>query len=115
MSDLSIHSDPYEAELEQRRWPEGPRCPHCDADRPWWCASKPCYRCRSCRRKFTVTSRTVLHSLKLPAEKLLRLRLELARGTHAYGIEKAVGVGYKTATSHIRTREQTLALLGDDR
>ena len=114
MQDSLTPSDPHEAELARRRWPNGPRCPKCDADRPWWCASMSKYRCRSCRAKFTVTSATPLHSLKLSAERMLALRLELARGTHAYGIEKAVGVSYKTAMSHVRTRAETLALLGSD-
>lgn len=114
MPDLSIHFDTHDAELVRRRWPDGPTCPYCKADQPWWCASMSKYRCRSCRRKFTATSGTVLNSLKLPADKLLALRLELARGTHAYGIEKAIGIGYKTAVSHIKTRDETLALLGND-
>ncbi len=114
MPDSSTPSDTHEAELARRRWPDGPRCPRCHADRPWWCASMSKYRCRSCRAKFTATSGTAIHSLKLSAERMLALRLELARGTHAYGIEKVVGISYKTAMSHIRTREATLALLGSD-
>ena len=51
----------------QIRWPEGPRCPHCGSDNIQ-CGTKhktmP-YRCRGCRKWFSVKTGTVMQSSKL--------------------------------------------------
>ena len=43
------------------RWPDGPQCPHCDADNiQIGAAHKMPYRCRACRRRFSVRTNTVM-------------------------------------------------------
>ncbi len=56
-----------EAWFVKARWPEGIRCPFCDSDRVQeGCAHKTMpYRCRSCRKRFSVKTGTVMQSSKL--------------------------------------------------
>ena len=74
------HADP-EQPLIAARWPEEPTCPACgsgarlvsgaDSDREW-----STWRCVGCRRRFTVTTGTEIHSTKLaPADWLVAVSL----------------------------------------
>ncbi len=49
------------------RWPDGVRCPYCDSDRVQDGAAHKTmrFRCRDCRKRFSVKSETVMHSSKL--------------------------------------------------
>lgn len=61
-------------ELERLRWPNGPVCPKCGVDKPYkitakrnsaYGARRGLYKCRSCRRQFTVTTGTPFHGCRL--------------------------------------------------
>ena len=56
-----------EAWFTERRWPDGVTCPHCGGTNVATVANrKPMpYRCRSCRRHFSVTVGTIMQSTKL--------------------------------------------------
>ena len=61
-----------EAWLVSQRWPDGMRCPYCDGDAitPRKTARKtPQYRCRGCRKDFTVKTGTIMQDSKLPLGK----------------------------------------------
>ena len=61
-----------EAWLVAQRWPEGIRCPFCDSDgiSPRKTSRKtPQYRCRTCRKDFTVKTGTIMEDSKLPLSK----------------------------------------------
>ena len=61
-----------EAWLVASRWPDGMRCPYCEADTitPRKTARKtPQYHCLECKRDFTVKTGTVMHDSKLPLSK----------------------------------------------
>ncbi len=51
-------------------WQNGRRCPHCDCQCSYLLSgrsSRPgLYECGRCERQFTVTTRTPMHSTKLP-------------------------------------------------
>ncbi|MXZ38883.1 MAG: IS1 family transposase [Holophagales bacterium] len=56
----------------QAQWPEGVRCPECDShnvqERP---TRKPQpYRCRDCRKDFSVKTGTLMHASNLELQKL---------------------------------------------
>lgn len=88
--------------FEGRRWPNGPRCSHCGGDniakvrerRPM-----P-YRCRGCRRHFSVMSGTVMHGSKLGAQTWLLaifLILSNSKGRSSVQLAADLGVTQKTA------------------
>ncbi|MFH1487209.1 MAG: IS1595 family transposase [Chloroflexota bacterium] len=89
--------------FEQRRWNGEPYCPHCG------CIGnvsvipdgKPMpYRCRDCRKHFSVRTGTVLAESKLPLHKWLLaiFMLHTARkGVSSVQMAKEIGVTQKTA------------------
>ena len=91
-----------EAWFESRRWPNGPTCPHCTSERVSAVASRrpmP-YRCRSCRKHFSVMSHTVMHASKLGAQTwLLAIFLIVAnpKGRSSVQLAADLGVTQKTA------------------
>ena len=60
-----------EAWFIEQRWPDGPVCPHCDSTNVATIANrKPQpYRCRDCRKHFSVKTGTLLHSSNIPLSK----------------------------------------------
>ena len=56
-----------ESQFETWRWPDGPTCPHCTSTNiAAVAARRPMpYRCRTCRKHFSVKSHTVMHDSKL--------------------------------------------------
>ena len=61
-----------EAWLVAQRWQEGIRCPFCESDgiSPRKTSRKtPQYRCRACRKDFTVKTGTIMEDSKLPLSK----------------------------------------------
>ena len=57
--------------FEQQRWPDGVRCAHCDGDQVARVASgKPMpWRCRPCRKYFSVRTGTVMERSKITLRK----------------------------------------------
>jgi transposase-like protein len=94
--------------LEAMVWPRGRTCPACgcreatalagrDVGR---CARPGLYQCRACRFQFTVTTRTPLHSTKLPLRVWLTglwLILQSDKGISSVRLAEAIGVSQPTA------------------
>ena len=59
-----------QAFFESIRWPSGRICPHCGHNESWIIKAngnrKQRYECKGCHLQFTVTTKTALHSTKLP-------------------------------------------------
>lgn len=112
------------AMFRMARWPDTdgePVCPHCgeDAwtlgnhDQPtseWWDEDaeriikgrkdKRQFRCKACRKKFSVTSGTLLHSRKLDLRTLLitvKLFSEMSKGFAAIPLGNLADISYKSA------------------
>jgi transposase-like protein len=96
--------------LERRRWPEGPVCPHCGViDRAYKLAAKPgstrpvrkgVWKCRDCRKQFTVTIGTVFAETHIPLNKWLHamhLMCSSKKGISAHQLHRTLEVQYKTA------------------
>jgi transposase-like protein len=91
--------------LESIRWPYGPICPHCGVldNAVLLCGTshRPgLYKCRDCRKQFSVTVGTVFERSKIPLNKwLLATHLLTAskKGISSHQIHRSLGVTYKTA------------------
>jgi transposase-like protein len=91
--------------LERLRWPSGPICPHCgtvgNAAELKGKSTRPgVYKCRDCRKPFSVTVGTVFERSKIPLSKWLLANHMLAsglKGTSSHQIHRTLGVTYKTA------------------
>lgn len=88
--------------FEGKRWPEGVACPHCESKSVSECKNhKPmAYRCRECRKHFSVRTGTVLAEGKIGLHKWLLAiyMLHTARkGASSIQMAKELGVTQKTA------------------
>jgi len=90
--------------LEIAIWPDGRRCPHC-GDHKSWSISGPSsreglYECAGCGKQFTVTTKTPLHSTKLPLRTWLMamyFMINSSKGVSSVFLAKWIGVRQKTA------------------
>lgn len=88
--------------FEQRRWKSEPSCPHCESYSVTSVASKKPmpFRCRDCRKHFSVRTGTVLAESKLPLHKWLMAiyMLHTARkGVSSIQMAKELGITQKSA------------------
>lgn len=86
--------------LGRLRWPEGPRCPRCNADAVELETDKQIFYCKECDYQFTVTAGTIFSDSHLPLEKWFLATLllcEAKKGMSACQIQRTLGVSYKTA------------------
>lgn len=91
--------------LEKKRWPNGPVCPHCKAENQatqlQGKSTRPgVYKCKNCRKPFSVTVNTVFERSKIPLNKwLLATYLICAskKGMSAHQLHRTLKLTYKTA------------------
>jgi transposase-like protein len=102
--------DAARAFMEELRWGKGAQnaaCPHCGAVDPYRLTSKPgsstrkgVWKCRSCRKQFTVTVGTVFEKSHIALSKwLLAIHLLAAskKGMSAHQLHRMLGVTYEAA------------------
>lgn len=92
--------------LEAIRWPNGPACPHCGSAEEGHYALKGkahrpgLWKCKDCRKQFSVTVGTVFERSKIPLSKWLMAAYLLCsskKGMSAHQLHRTLGVTYKTA------------------
>jgi transposase-like protein len=94
--------------LENLRWPNGPVCPRCGGEgyalKPKPDSKSPVrpgvYKCRKCRKQFTVTVGTIFEDSHIPISKwFLGIHLMCAskKGMSAHQLHRMLGVSYKSA------------------
>ena len=86
----------------EQRWPDGVHCAHCESDNVQEGAKHPTmpYRCRSCRKFFSVKTNTVMHSSKLGYQVWALAIYLLAtglKGASSMKLHRDLGVTQKTA------------------
>ncbi len=86
----------------QKRWPDGIRCPRCDSDNIQIDAPHPDqpYRCRTCRKFFSVKNDTVMHSSKLGFQVwavAIFLVMTYPKGMSSIQLGKDLGISQKAA------------------
>jgi transposase-like protein len=85
------------------RWLDGPRCPDCfgdDAKNPYWIKTQKRWKCRSCRRQFSVKVETIFEDSPIPLQKWLPalwMLVSCKNGVSSWEIHRALGVTQKTA------------------
>ena len=91
--------------LESLRWPNGPRCVHCDSDNVAKLngkATRPgVYKCRDCRKQFTVTIGTIFERSHIPLVTWVMafcLICSSKKGISALQLQRMLGLAsYKSA------------------
>jgi transposase-like protein len=112
LSELARHFSDEDAArdlMERMRWPNGVACPHCGGADPYKLtpkvtSTKPgrkgLYKCRACRKQFTVTVGTVFEDSRIALSKwLLGLHLIASskKGMSAHQLHRMLGISYKAA------------------
>jgi transposase-like protein len=97
--------------LESLRWPRGPVCPHCRHTGAYALTPMPgsvcpvrrrVWKCRSCRRQFTVRIGTLFEDSHIPLSKwvmAVSILCAAREGISAKQLERALGISYKSAWS----------------
>ncbi len=104
--------------FEQVLWNSQPVCPHCgsvDEIRPPSDSKPNHYWCKSCRKHFTVTTGTCLHSSPLPLQHWIYAIYSILtgrKGISAMQLSKELGVQYRTAW-HMLHRVREASKSGD--
>ncbi|MDE2750086.1 MAG: IS1595 family transposase [Chloroflexota bacterium] len=91
-----------EAWFIQSRWPDGIRCPYCDSDKIKDNASHATmpFRCNGCKKRFSVKSRSIMHSSKLGYQKwaiALYLVTTNLKGISSMKLHRDLGITQKAA------------------
>lgn len=102
-----LHNDnAARAHLEKLLWPNGPTCPRCEAsgDRVTKLKGKSTrpgvYKCKDCRKPFTVTVGTVMERSKIPLCKWVlaaQLMASSKKGMSALQLQRMIDTNYETA------------------
>jgi transposase-like protein len=82
------------------RWPNGAACPHCTADMPYYLDTQKRWKCRKCRRQFSVKVGTIFEDSAVLLKKWLPalwLLCNCKNGVSSYEIARDLGVTQKTA------------------
>jgi transposase-like protein len=98
--------DKARTHLESLLWPNGPICPHCGAtcERITKLKGKSTrpgvYKCKDCRKPFSVTVGTVMERSKVPLSKWVmaaHLMASSKKGMSALQLQRMIGTNYETA------------------
>jgi transposase-like protein len=82
------------------RWPNGVTCPRCDGADPVFLQTRRLWKCRGCKKQFSVKVGTIFEDSPIPLEKWLPalwLVVNCKNGVSSYEIARALGVTQKTA------------------
>src|SRR5687767_11720992 len=82
------------------RWPNGVVCPHCAAENPSLLRTRRIWKCRACRKQFSVKVGTIFEDSPLGLDKWLPALWMIANaknGISSYEVHRALGVTQKTA------------------
>jgi transposase-like protein len=110
---LRDEADAYKF-LEDMRWGDKPVCAHCGADRPYFLKARDgerrtrtgttsqrrVWKCRECRKQFSVLTGTIFHGTKIPVRTWVLVIFEMAsskNGVAAREIERKYGLTPKSA------------------
>ena len=83
------------------RWPNGPICPHCESDNiQSGAAHRMPYRCRACRKRFSVRTKTLMADSKLGFQTWLLavyLLTTSIKGVSSMKLRRDLGITQKAA------------------
>ena len=86
--------------LEDRIWPDGPKCPECKAGDRITVRKNGFYRCNACAFDFTVRTGTIFERSHVPLHKwvyAMYLLVTARKGISSLQLAKEIGVTQKSA------------------
>jgi transposase-like protein len=84
--------------VAKMRWPNGVECPACSAKEPYWIKTQKRWKCRDCRRQFSVKLGSIFEDSPIPLQKWLPalwMLVNCRNGISSYEIQRDLGVSQK--------------------
>lgn len=99
---IQFFADPDNAlhYLAAKRWPDGVACPYCEAKEPMFLSTRKVWKCRKCRKQFSVKVGTIFEDSPLSLGQWLTavwLISNCKNGVSSYEIAKDLGITQKSA------------------
>ena len=106
-----------EAWFITKRWPDGIACPHCGSLNVRHVANRrpQPFRCRDCRKHFSVKTGTVLHASNIPLNKwaiAFYLYMTSLKGVSSMKLHRDLGITQKSAWHMAHRIRETLTATG---
>jgi transposase-like protein len=86
--------------VAKMRWPHGAKCPACSAKEPYYLKTQKRWKCRDCRRQFSVKLGTIFEDSPIPLQKWLPalwMLVNCRNGVSSYEIGRDLGISQKAA------------------
>jgi transposase-like protein len=86
--------------VAKMRWPNGPECPACGHKEHYWLDSQKRWKCKDCRRQFSVKLGTIFEDSPIGLDKWLAalwMLVNCKNGISSYEIGRALGITQKSA------------------
>lgn len=86
--------------VKSLRWPDGPVCPECDSDNVGFLATRKMFKCRACKKQFSIKKGTIFEDSPISLSKWLPamwLIVNCKNGVSSYELARAIKVTQKTA------------------
>lgn len=101
MEAVRFFADPDACEIyvEAMRWPDGVACPACQSKRIGRIETRRMYRCKDCRKQFSVKKGTVFEDSAIPLEKWLIgiwAVINTKNGASSYRLMRDLGLSQKS-------------------
>jgi len=101
--------------FEAKFWPNGRKCPHCQGENTHECPGNTMpYRCRPCRKRFSVRTGTLLQSSRVPLLKwvwAIYIEMTSLKGVSSMKLHRNLGVTQRTAWFMLQRIREALAPL----
>jgi len=85
--------------LAQLRWPNGVTCPACESDKVSYLSTRRLWKCKACKKQFSVKVGTVMEDSPIGLDKWLEaiwLIANAKNGISSYEVSRALGVTQKS-------------------
>lgn len=104
--------------IEQLRWPDGNvKCPLCGHAKVYVCSSpnanRKQWKCAKCRKKFSVTSRSIFEGSHIPLGKWIYAIFQMCtskKGVSANQLKRELGIHYRSAWFMCHRIREAMAL-----
>jgi transposase-like protein len=107
------------AYLAALRWPDGFRCPSCQAGRAWQRTNRPVYVCAACGKEVSLTAGTIFQDSRMPLTLWFRAVWQLVsqkNGVSAMSLQRNLGFGsYETAWTWLHKLRRAMVRPGRER
>ena len=104
--------------LVELRWPQGVVCPRCGVDQPSFLKSRRIWKCKGCRKQFSIKVGTIFEDSPLGLDKWLPALWLIANaknGVSSYEMARALSVTQKTAWFMLGRIRAAMTFAGGDR